>query len=83
MKRKFVPSADSELLSGNYHCRFVRKSWEPRYENRNFNLNESRRWQTRFCDADEARTPKGTAVKNYGLVPLPAPLPKESPPPCR
>ncbi len=82
MKKKICPVCDSELLSGNY-CRICKKIvWEPRYENRNFNLNESRRSKPAFYDADEARTPK-EPPKNHGPVLFTSPLPKRIPSPCR
>ena len=81
MKKKICPVCDSELLSGNY-CRICKKIvWEPRYENRNFNLNESRRSKPAFYDADEARTPKEPppVVKKSRPGPLYLPSSKKNP----
>ena len=81
MKKKICPVCDSELLSGNY-CRICKKIvWEPRYENRNFNLNESRRSKPAFYDADEARTPKEPppVVKKSRPGPLYQPSSKKNP----
>lgn len=81
MKKKICPVCDSELLSGNY-CRICKKIvWEPRYENRNFNLNESRRSKPAFYDADEARTPKEPppVVKKLRPGPLYQPSSKKNP----
>ena len=77
MKKKICPVCDSELLSGNY-CRICKKIvWEPRYENRNFNLNESRRSKPAFYDTE------GTAAGRQKITArssLPALFQKESPP---
>lgn len=58
MKKKICPVCDTELVSGNY-CRICRKIvWQPRYEYRNFNLNESRSGNHAYYDGDGAGTPQ-------------------------